>query len=170
MVRYKDIEGYEGIYQISDTGEVWTFKHKSPKPLKKRLNADGYVKASLTKDGRMKDYRVHRLVAEAFIPNPENKETVNHIDGDKENNHVANLEWATRSEQNLHSYSLGLKKAILGHENSNAKLKPDNVKYIRKHYIKGDKEFGAMNLGRKFNIGATSIENIVKGRTYKNVE
>lgn len=77
---------------------------------KQRLNVDGYPSVLLTNSGKRMTTRVHRLVAEAFIPNPENKETVNHIDGNKENNNVSNLEWADRSEQMYHAYELGLKK------------------------------------------------------------
>jgi hypothetical protein len=164
-----EVEGHEG-YEVSNTGKVMSYKRKEPKLLKNRLTFDGYEYVTLINGKVYKDYRVHRLVAKAFIPNAENKETVNHIDGDKRNNNVDNLEWATRTEQNLHSYRLGLKKAILGHENTNSKLSPEQVREIRKLYIKGDKEFGAMNLARMFCVNGTTIENIVKGRTYKNVQ
>ena len=70
----------------------------------------GYVKVRIDK----KDYFVHRLVAIAFLVNPENKETVNHIDGDKSNNHVSNLEWCTRSENTQHAYDIGLHKPYSG--------------------------------------------------------
>jgi hypothetical protein len=170
VMRFKDIEGYEGLYQICDNGIVWSSKRNPVRPLKKRLTFDGYVKATLSKDDIAKDFRVHRLVAEYFIPNPEGKETVNHIDGDKENNHYTNLEWATRTEQNLHSYKLGLKQAKLGNENPNSKLNPSQVREIRSSYVKSSKEFGTVALGRKYGVNASVIEKIVKRKSYKNVE
>lgn len=78
--------------------------------LQQRLNTDGYPIVKLTYFGKKKTAKVHRLVAEAFIPNLENKETVNHIDGNKINSHISNLEWADRSEQLYHAYAMGLKK------------------------------------------------------------
>ncbi len=78
--------------------------------IKQSTNPDGYKFVKLTNEEGSKTLRVHVLVAKSFITNPENKETVNHIDGDKENNKVENLEWSTRSEQLYHAYQLGLKK------------------------------------------------------------
>lgn len=165
---WKNIVGYEGIYEVSNFGRVRTVKNG--RMHKERLTFDGYVKATLTVNSKSKDFRVHRLVAQSFIPNPENKETVNHKDGVKTNNYVDNLEWATRSEQVYHSYELGLKIAMSGEKHSNSKLTPEEVREIRKIYVKGDKKFGAMNLGRIYNVGATTIENVVKRKTYKNIE
>lgn len=84
--------------------------YRKARVLQQRLSADGYPTVKLTYFGKKKTVKVHRLVAEAFIPNIDNKETVNHIDGNKRNNHVSNLEWADRSEQLYHAYGLGLKK------------------------------------------------------------
>ena len=116
MEIWKDIKGYEGMYQISNYGRVkglerWTHFKNGKKPrleperiLKFKKHHKGYLKAQLRKEDKMKSYFIHRLVAQAFIPNPEEKSQVNHIDGDKTNNHVSNLEWNTQSENLRHSY------------------------------------------------------------------
>ena len=97
----KDIKGYEGHYAVSDTGKVYSIKNK--KELKPSLHPTGYYVVKLYKNNIAKNYRVHRLVAEAFIPNPNGKPTVNHKSGNKIDNRVGNLEWATYLENNLHS-------------------------------------------------------------------
>lgn len=94
----KPIKGYEGLYAITEDGQVWSYI--SNKFLNKRVQKrDGYELVNLYKDGKQKTFQVHRLVAEAFIPNPENKPTVDHKDRDKLNNSVENLQWATTKEQ-----------------------------------------------------------------------
>ncbi len=100
---WKDIRGYEGLYQVSDFGNVKSLERKSwngykwfikkEKILKPRPLKSGYLRVSLCKDGIAKDYLVHRLVAIAFIPNPDNLPKVNHKDENKENNCYFNLEW-----------------------------------------------------------------------------
>lgn len=101
---WKDIDGYEGSYQVSNLGRVKNV-HRN-KLLKTRVTANGYKDISLSKNNAKKRKSVHRLVAQAFIPNPECKPTVNHIDEDKTNNNVDNLEWATMKEQNNHGTRL----------------------------------------------------------------
>lgn len=104
--KWRDIAGYEGIYQVSDHGRVKTRK-KIRTPQK---NNRGYMTIMLYKSDGGRHFLIHRLVAQAFIPNPENKATVNHKDGVRSNNKVDNLEWATYSENNLHSYQCNGKK------------------------------------------------------------
>ena len=92
----KDIVGYEGLYAITSCGKVWSYRAK--KFMKLHTDRYGYQELILQKDGVRKHYKVHRLVAEAYIPNPDNKEQVNHKDEVKSHNWVNNLEWATCKE------------------------------------------------------------------------
>lgn len=173
---WKDIKGYEGFYQISNLGRVkslggWcgTVKRKE-KIRSTSFTHDGYEKVRLIHQSKDKTMRVHRLVADAFIPNPDNKDTVNHIDGNKKNNIVSNLEWVDRSEQMTHAYDLGLKTSRLGSYNSNAKLTDEEVKEIRKSYIPYSKEFGTVALAKKYGVTNRVIGLIVKNKAYKNIK
>ena len=131
MEIWKDVKGYEGLYQVSDLGNVKSLdrvvnykgknQHKEFTTLKtfkgemKKLtiNQHGYYQIVLYKCGKKKNVLVHRLVAEAFLPNLENKLTVNHIDGNRLNDNVSNLEWATQQEQQDHAINvLGFKPTI----------------------------------------------------------
>lgn len=94
----KDIEGYEGLYQISNLGNVKSLI--SNKILKPKKDKDGYLMVNLYKQGKVKTYKIHRLVTQAFIENPNNYLEVNHRDEDKTNNYVTNLEWCTREYNN----------------------------------------------------------------------
>jgi hypothetical protein len=95
-MNWKTIENYPK-YQISDCGLLMNSRGNILKPGK---NCDGYLHVDLYKNGKRKTCKIHRLVAQAFIPNPENKPQVDHIDRDPSNNHVDNLRWATSSENN----------------------------------------------------------------------
>ena len=93
METWKTIAGYEGLYQVSNLGRVKSLKHEKERILKPQKNTHGYLHVNLCKDGQKKVSLVHRLVSEAFIPNPQGFETVNHKDEVKTNNTVGNLEW-----------------------------------------------------------------------------
>lgn len=97
---WRDIKGYEGLYQVNQFGQVKSLKRKwaSGKILTPVNSARGYNQVSLYKDKKPKAFLVHRLVAEAFIPNPDNFDTVDHIDHNKKNNNVLNLQWLSRSD------------------------------------------------------------------------
>ena len=109
---WKDVVGYEGLYQVSNLGRVKSIGHKNNHKdeiiLKQSSNYIGYKVVTLCKDKVQKEVRVHRLVAIAFIENPQNKPYVNHIDGIKDNNHVSNLEWTTQKENMHHASKSGL--------------------------------------------------------------
>ena len=90
---WRTIKGYEGQYQVSDQGRVRSLKFGEERILKPVRMPNGYLKVNLCKNGEKKTYRVHSLVAQTFIPNPDNLPQVNHKDEDKENNSVQNLEW-----------------------------------------------------------------------------
>lgn len=101
---WRDIEGFEGRYQVSYNGDI----RNAAGQVLKGNNAGGYLMVNLYKDGKRTRTSIHRVVAKAFIPNPENKPTVNHIDGNKLKNAVYNLEWATLAEQMKHANETGL--------------------------------------------------------------
>lgn len=118
---WKDIVGYEGIYQISNLGNIKSLDREVickngtvlyvKGKFKNKINHNrGYLMVALYKNNKSKNLYIHRLVAEAFIPNNDNKKTVNHIDGNKHNNNVENLEWATYTENNHHAFKTGLNK------------------------------------------------------------
>lgn len=114
---WKPICGYEGIYDVSNYGNVrsvdridFAGRHLKGKLFSTKAK-ESYITCVLTKCGKHRTFRIHQLVAEAFIPNPEGKPCVNHKDGNKQNNHVENLEWCTHSENNVHAFKTGLQKA-----------------------------------------------------------
>lgn len=108
----KDIKGYEGLYAITPEGEVWSYKRK--KFLTPGVNNDGYLIVKLFKDGQKKYYYIHRLVAEAYIPNNENLPQVNHKDENKTNNCLQNLEWCD-AKYNI-NYGNCITKSSIGHK------------------------------------------------------
>ena len=104
---WKDITGYEGLYMISDKGNVHSVERRdvmgrkiSGRILKPLSHTDGYLQVQLYKNGKIKNKYIHRLVAEAFIPNPKSFLEINHLDEVKDNNELSNLEWCTREHNN----------------------------------------------------------------------
>jgi|GEM_PF-682559 len=139
---FKLIENYPN-YVVSKNGDIVILPYKDKNKHNRKIRVkktgsdlDGYEIVPLVNEKGTKTFSVHRLVAQAFLPNPENKETVNHIDGDKTNNSVTNLEWATRGEQMSHAYDLGLKKS------NNIMVTSSNIKNCKpiKVYVKETNE------------------------------
>lgn len=116
MEIWKDIPGYEGLYQASDLGNVKSLNHirnngtnkymQKGKKLKFSKDHNGYLLVRLSKNGIAKTYKLHRIIAMTFIENTFNKKTINHINGNKEDNRVNNLEWATQKEQIDHQHKI----------------------------------------------------------------
>lgn len=117
---WKDINGFEGCYQVSNTGKVRSLDREVKcnkgttiavgRILNQYVHHRGYFKVRLMKSNKGKNFSVHRLVCDAFIPNPENKPHVNHINGVKSDNIISNLEWCTHSENMQHAWDTGLSK------------------------------------------------------------
>jgi hypothetical protein len=122
MDELRDIKGYEGLYAVTKDGRIWSYPKGSKnvhglwlKPSKignTNMKDNMYYGVLLTKDKKQVCRRVHRLVAQAWIPNPHNKKFINHKDGNKLNNHIDNLEWVTSKENNQHAIKTGLKKLV----------------------------------------------------------
>lgn len=168
----KDVVGYEGIFSVTKNGMV--FSKRSQKFLAYYTNNNGYREISSKIGGRTGKcicIRIHRMVAESFIPNPENKPFVNHIDGNKQNNHVDNLEWVTALENSQHAWDTGLitKEMCQGERKGVTSLTRDQVLYVRQVYTAFSKEFGCRALARKFGVTHTVIVKIVNDITWKHI-
>lgn len=115
---WKDVKGYEGIYQVSNTGKLKRVEHKradknyilKEKIMRPSVDKDGYFYVKLRKEGKSKQVFIHRLVAEAFLDNSSKLPTINHKDGMKQNNTVVNLEFCTFSQNTKHAYDNNLIK------------------------------------------------------------
>ena len=142
-------------YSVSRNGDVFG---PSKKVLKGFIHPTGYKQYCL---GGGDCSKAHRLVAEAYIPNPENKPEVNHINGDKLDNRVDNLEWVTHLENMQHAVKSGLHKLPFGDKSRRAILNSKQVKYIKEVYIPRHAEFGQSALGRKFGVTNSCIWRVV---------
>ena len=136
MEIWRDIEGYEGLYQVSNLGRVKSLSRRDrlnrviqEKILKPFFNRDGYLNVKLYKEGKRKQSKVHRLVAQAFISNPDNKSQVNHRDEDKTNNKVENLEWVTSKENNNYgTRNERMAKSLQNHKQTSKPIYGINIK------------------------------------------
>lgn len=147
-------------YKVNCNGDVLGVKGNL---LKGFIHPKGYKHVFL---GNGDCSKVHRLVAEAFIPNPENKPEVNHIDGNKLNNHVSNLEWCTRLENMQHAFSKGLAKTKSGESAPRSILTQEQVNEIRKNYIPRDKKFGLRPLGSVYGVTSHCIWRIIANKNW----
>lgn len=141
-------------YIITKSGEI--INKRNNRTLKPQKNGKGYLRVSI--GGKLQF--VHRLVAEKYLPNPENKPQINHKDGNKLNNCVDNLEWVTNEENRKHAVRNSLH--LSGEACKWAKLTQENVEYIRSH-----KEYTARELAEMFNVAITTIRTVRQGRSWK---
>lgn len=164
---WRPISGFEGLYLVGSHGNVWSLR--KAKALKQKLTKTGYPSVNLYKNEACFTRRVHRLVADAFIENVDDKPCVNHKDSDRCNNFVGNLEWVTHKENTLHAYRLGrihIFERVSGEKASNAKLKEKQVVEIRKLLKTGAT---CASISKLYNVTAGSIENIKNSHTWTNV-
>ena len=136
---WKDIKEYEGLYQISNLGNLICIKNNHIKPIiVKPKKSQRYLRVNLWKNGEYKTFSIHRLVAKAFLPNPNNFPVVNHKDGNRLNNKANNLEWCTQSHNIKESYRLGLQNVFTPAMRDNYipwnKGKKMSTDYINKNY------------------------------------
>ena len=163
---WKDIIGLEDYYKISTFGNV--FSKRSNKIIKPALLENGYLRVQTKLNGGTVRFRVHRAVAETFVKlKRDDQMFVNHIDGDKQNNHYLNLEWCSLAENQRHARRNGLFKNL--YSQGDRKLTPEEVVNIRKMYIKGCGNYGYAGLGEIFGVSKTTICNIVRCKSYSDV-
>ena len=173
---WKKIEMYDGMYEISNLGRVKSHKRKEVKILKPTKDRYGYLGVRLCKNCVMSRFKLHRLVAQYFVENPNNYREVNHKDGNKENNVFENLEWVTRSQNLKHAFSLGLKTITgggggisKGESNGRHKLTAKDVVEIRKKYIYGSTLYGSNALAKEYGVCKKTIQAIVNNQTWKDL-
>ena len=183
---WKDIEGYEGIYQVSNIGRIKSFDRMvsnkgKPYIIKGKIMAqyvrrsknlkqgDGYFAVGLRKEKKQKGYFVHRIIALAFIPNPLNKPTVNHKDGNKLNNNINNLEWATHQENTKHAWKNGLcySNSVHGEEHYRSKLTENDVLFIRE--CSETNEMSTLELSIKYDVSRSHINRIKRNAQWKHL-
>lgn len=124
---------------------------------------NGYLAIQINTGNRRQTIKVHRLIAEQFIPNPDAKPTVNHKNGDRHDNRDTNLEWATLSEQQRHAYAKGLQKSRRGSANQNARLNEADAKNVRELRAKG---ISREQVASIFGISTTHVTRICKGESW----
>ena len=164
---WKAIKNYSA-YMVSNYGRVKSFIiHKDGKLLNTSVaNRNGYVGVHLYKDGKKTQFSVHRLVAEAFIPNPKNKPQINHLNGDKTDNRVDNIEWATASENTKHSFANGLQVVLRGENAGSAKLSSHQVRRIKLMLELGTKH---VEIAKMFPVQSSQITRIASGERWAHI-
>ena len=158
----EDIKGYEGRYAVTKDGRIYSYYLKGF--LSPKTDKDGYLVVCLHKNGQKKYFQVHRLIAETYISNPDNLETVNHKDGVKNNNNINNLEWCSFSDNLKHAYKIGL-RCNKGTNSPTSKLTENDIRKIRKLlHEKETKEIAEM-----YGVVPGTIYNIASRRSWKHV-
>ncbi len=148
------IEEILRLYDATESGEIINIF--TSRIMKQRINHNGYKEVSLVSGRRQFKYKVHRIIATKYIPNPDKKPFINHIDTIKVNNHYTNLEWVTTEENNLHSHNNGSIEYPLN----------NNIIEIINMYNAGHK---ADTIASKFNVSNATISLIINGHTYKHI-
>lgn len=169
---WKDIVGYEGLYQVSNMGRVKSlnYNHTLEERILKNIKSNGYYyRVMLYKNKKGKSIRIHRLVGNAFIKNPDNKPCINHIDGNKSNNRVDNLEWCTYKENTEHAFITGMmvNRDTKGIKNCKSKLNNVQVLEIREKYSTG--KYTYQELADEYNVHKSTIELIINRKLWKHI-
>lgn len=169
---WKDIQGYEGLYQVSNFGRVKSLKRKVKsgenyvtvkEKIRKQGIRKGYYYLQLHKNDISKKHSIHRLVAQAFIHNPENKPQINHRDGNRFNNNIYNLEWCNLEENIKHENETGLRPK--GEKNGNSKLTEKQVLEIRENKEKLNQK----QLSEKYKVHRDTIGRITNKTIWKHI-
>lgn len=176
MENWKWIEKYEGFYEISDQGNIRSVDRvvkcgkgtRLWKGILRKLayDKDGYFITALCKKSKREMVKVHRLVAQAFIPNIDKKPVVNHINGIKNDNRVENLEWCTSSENTNHAMRIGTLK-IKGEDSYASKLKEEDIEVIFK--LRYEDGWTLEKIANNYNVGYKAIHKIVKAQRWKHI-
>lgn len=169
-VEMKPVVGFEEYFKVTRCGKIWSLR--SNRFLKTHQGKQGYLTLTTRiggRDGKAWLIKVHRAVAQAYIPNPENKPCVNHKNGIKTDNHVDNLEWATYAENTRHAFDTGLAVARKGEELHNSRLTEEDVLDIRRRYTPWCKKNGARALSREYGIVHSAIVRVASGAGWKDV-
>jgi hypothetical protein len=177
---WKPVVGYEGDYEVSSLGRVRSvkprktrmipcrikkIKHWGPRIFKPQPQNVEYLQVCLCKNNKKRSRSIYRLVAEAFIPNPDDKPCVNHINGVKSDNRLENLEWVTYKENTAHAIRTGLWELRRGEENNKAKLTAEDVIQIR--FLR--KFMNCVKLAKLFNVHESNVAYIVNRVTWKHI-
>ena len=170
IIREKFITIYDVEYIVSNDGRVYSTKNvgrgKYHQELKQHEDEDGYLCVTVGKNGKRRKIKVHRIIAMAFIPNPNNLPEVDHIDNNKKNNCVSNLQWITGYDNKSKIPFETRSKTHSGILNGRAILTPHEVEEIRELYRSG---LSRSEIAKRFGRGWTTINHIVKGNTWKNI-